>query len=394
MSHHRENLHPNPVGAMLHSTKPRVPRALPWPSARENDMNIRWSRLTTFLISGSLLASAGQALAARGAGTVYTESNTGTGNQVLVFHRGADGTLTPAGVVASGGMGTGAPLASQGAVAMGGDGDWLFAVNAGSGSISSFRVRNGGLELAHTASSGGTTPVSIAVSGHLLYVLNQGGTGNIAGFWVGDHGELEMIPGSSHPLSSTSASAEEVGFSPDQTTLVVSEKATQTLDLYKVKAHGLVTGPMAHPSNGAGPYGFTFTGRDELLVTEAAVNAVSSYDLDHGSLALVSPSVPSDGAAPCWIATTPDGRFAYAANAHIGTIAGFSVGREGALTFLGLTTTASIPLLDLAAARDYLYALAEGTNQILEYKVARDGGLTEIGQAGSIPASAAGLVAQ
>jgi len=357
-------------------------------------MNISWTRLSIFLIHGSLLASGGLALSARGTGTVYTESNASTGNQVLVFQRGADGRLTPSGVVASGGMGTGAPLASQGALASGGDCDWLFAVNAGSNSISSFRVRNGGLELADTANSGGTTPVSIAVSGHLLYVLNQGGTGNIVGFWVGDHGELEMIPGSSQALSSTSASAEEVGFSPDQTTLVVSEKATQTLDLYKVKAHGLVTGPTAHPSNGAGPYGFTFTGRDELLVTEAAVNAVSSYDLDHGSLALVSPSVPSDGAAPCWIATTPDGRFAYAANAHIGTIAGFSVGREGALTFLGLTTTASIPLLDLAAARDYLYALAEGTNQILEYKVARDGGLTEIGQAGSIPASAAGLVAQ
>jgi len=255
-------------------------------------------------------------------------------------------------------------------------------------------VHNDGLELADTASSGGTTPVSIAVSGHLLYVLNQGGNGNIAGFWAGDHGELEMIPGSSQALSSTSASAEEVGFSPDQSTLVVSEKATQILDTYKVKAHGLVTGPTAHPSNGAGPYGFTFTSRDELLVTEAVVNAVSSYDLDHGNLALVSASVPSDGAAPCWIAATPDGRFAYAANAHIGTIAGFQVGREGALTFLGLTTTASIPLLDLAVTRDYLYALAEGTNQILGYKVGWDGGLTEIGQTGSIPASAAGLVAQ
>jgi 6-phosphogluconolactonase (cycloisomerase 2 family) len=175
---------------------------------------------------------------------------------------------------------------------------------------------------------------------------------------------------------------------------VVSEKNTQTLDTYKVKAHGLVTGPTTHLSNGAGPYGFAFTGRDELLVTEAAINAVSSYDLDHGTLALVSPSVPSDGAAPCWIAVTPDGCFAYAANAHIGTIAGFQVGREGALTYLGLTTTASIPLLDLATTRDYLYALAEGTNQILEYKVGRDGSLTEIGETGSISASAAGLVAE
>jgi len=379
---------------MLHSTNPRVDQTLPWPSARENDMRINWTRLTPFLISGSLLAGAGPALSAGEADKVYTESNASTGNQILMFQRAADGTLTPAGSVASGGMGTGAALASQGAVAMGGGGDWLFAVNAGSNSISSFRVHKGGLELADTASSGGTTPVSIAVSGHLLYVLNQGGTGNIAGFWVGDRGELQMIAGSSRPLSSTNASAEQVGFSPDQTLLVVSEKMTQTLDLYKVKAHGLVTGPTAYPSNGAGPYGFTFTGRDELLVTEAAANAVSSYDLDHGSLALVSASVPSDGAAPCWIVATPDGRFAFAANAHIGSIAGYGVGREGALTFLGLTTTASIPLLDLAATRDNLYALAEGTNQILEYKVGRDGGLTEIGLLGSIPASAAGLVAQ
>jgi len=356
-------------------------------------MNIRWTRLTMFLISGSLLAGAAPASYAWPAGTVYTESNASTGNQVLVFHRAADGTLTPAGAVASGGMGTGAPLASQGAVALGGGGDWLFAVNAGSDSISSFSVRNGGLVLADTASSGGTTPVSIAVSGHLLYVLNQGGTGNIAGFWVGDRGELKPIPGSSRPLSSASASAEEAGFSPDQSTLVVSEKATRTLDTYQVKAGGLVTGPTAHPSNGAGPYGFTFTGWDELLVTEAAVDAVSSYDLVHGKLSLVSPSVPSEGVAPCWIAATPDGRFAYAANAHNGTIAGFSVGRKGALAFLGFTPTASSLLLDLAATRDDLYALAEGTNQILEYQVGGDGGLTGIGQTGGLPASAAGLVA-
>ena len=357
-------------------------------------MKIDGKRWMTGLVSGALLAGAGPVLSARGAGKVYTESNAASGNQVLVFRRAADGTLTPAQGVASGGMGTGAPLASQGAVALGGDGDWLFAVNAGSNSISSFRVHPDGLELADTASSGGTTPVSLAVSGHLLYVLNQGGTGNIAGFWVGDHGDLEPIPGSSRPLSSTSASAEEVAFSPDQSTLVVSEKATQTLDTYKVQAHGRVMGPTAHPSNGAGPYGFTFTGRDELLVTEAAGNAVSSYDLDHGALALVSPSVPSEGAAPCWIAATPDGRFAYATNAHIGSIAGFGVGRDGALTFLGLTPTASIPLLDMAATRDYLYALAEGTHQILQYRVDGDGSLTGIGQADNLPSAAAGLVAR
>ena len=114
-------------------------------------MNFTGACLTTVLVSGSLLAGAGPALAAGEAGTVYTESNASSGNRVLVFHRAVDGSLTPAGSVASGGMGTGAPLASQGALALGGDGDWLFAVNAGRHSISSFRVRKGGLELAATA---------------------------------------------------------------------------------------------------------------------------------------------------------------------------------------------------------------------------------------------------
>lgn len=62
-------------------------------------------------------------------------------------------------------------------------------------------------------------------------------------------------------------------------------------------------------------------------------------------------------------------------------LAGFSAGREGVLTFL-----------DPAATRDHRSALAEGPNQILEYKLAGDGGLTETGQEGSIPAWAAGLL--
>ncbi|WP_306600417.1 beta-propeller fold lactonase family protein [Geothrix sp. 21YS21S-2] len=361
-------------------------------------MKARWTSFPAIVLGSSMFIGLGQQAEARvpwtGPGAVYTLSNAVSGNQILEYRRSVDGSLTYSGAVASGGTGTGANLGSQGAVVLSDDRAWLFAVNAGSNSISSFSVHPGGLVLADTAPSGGTTPVSLTVRGHLLYVLNQGGTGNITGFWVGARGHLKAIPGSTLPLSSSAAGAAEVAFSPNQETLVVSEKNTMTLDTYKVRDQGLAVGPTTHPSNGAVPYGFTFTGRDELLVTEAGSNAVSSYDLDGNTLATESASVPSQGAAPCWIAATPDGSFAYATNAHVGTIAGFSVGREGALNFLGLTPTPSIPVLDIASASRFVYALAAGTNQILAYRVRGDGSLAPLLGASGLPVTAVGLAAR
>ena len=62
------------------------------------------------------------------------------------------------------------------------DGDDLYAVNAGSNSISRFSVRKGGLEWEATVPSGGTMPISLTVHDHLLYVLNGGAPTNITGF--------------------------------------------------------------------------------------------------------------------------------------------------------------------------------------------------------------------
>jgi len=66
-----------------------------------------------------------------GPGAVYTLTNQVAGNAVAVFTRGADGRLTAAGTVATGGAGTGASLGSQSAVSLSNDGRRLFAVNAG-----------------------------------------------------------------------------------------------------------------------------------------------------------------------------------------------------------------------------------------------------------------------
>ena len=117
---------------------------------------------TATMAAGALRA--GESASSDAPGAVYALTNSPAGNAVLVYHRDADGSLTPAGAYPTDGAG-GAGLSSQGAVVVSDDGRLLFAVNAGSNSISSFQIRPDGLELASTTSSGGTTPVSVAFRG-------------------------------------------------------------------------------------------------------------------------------------------------------------------------------------------------------------------------------------
>ena len=82
-------------------------------------------------------------------------------------------------------------LGSEGAIAINKDHTLLFAVNAGSNSVSSFKIKNdGSLELKYTVSSGGTLPISVCVHDNLLYVVNST-TANIRGFALGSNGSLQ-----------------------------------------------------------------------------------------------------------------------------------------------------------------------------------------------------------
>src|SRR6185436_3822276 len=166
-------------------------------------------------------------------GAVYVLSNQPTGNSVIRFDRSRDGSLVAAGEYPTGGTGTGGSLSSQGAVTIDDAGRYLYAVNAGSGSVTSFRIRRDGLQLIDTAPSGGTMPTSVTVHGDLVYVLNAGGAGNISGFSV-HQGDLQPLAGSMRPLSAAGTQPAEVAFSPDGDRVVVSERATQQLDVYAV----------------------------------------------------------------------------------------------------------------------------------------------------------------
>src|SRR6201981_3680 len=199
---------------------------------------------------------------------VYVQTNDAPGNEVIEFSRTGDGALAPQGRYSTGGRGTGSPhLASAGSVVLSDDGRWLLVVNAGSDELSVFAVQPDGLRLAGRAGSGGSKPTSVAVSGALVYVLNNG-TPSISGFRLAD-GKLTAIPESTRKLSSADADPAQVSFTTDGTVLIVTERATDTISSYRIDEHGYAQGPATIESSGQTPYGFGLTADGSLIVSEA-----------------------------------------------------------------------------------------------------------------------------
>jgi 6-phosphogluconolactonase len=343
-------------------------------------------------VAGTLLfAGAAQAHTSP---AVYTETNSAAGNAVEVLTRGADGHLTPSGSVPTGGQGTSAGLGSQGAVALSGDHRVLLAVDAGTNDVASFRVTRTGLTLVGRVPSRGTMPVSVAIRGRNAYVLNAAGVANVAAFHLSGDGTLTPRFGGRAPLSVLNAGAAQVGVAPDGSALVVTEKTANQLETFPLR-HGIPGDPVLTPSSGPVPFGFAFDNRNDAIVSEASNSTVSSYRLRDGALGLVTASAQTLQGAACWVATTPDGRFAYTGNAATGSISGFAIAADGSLTRLtsdGRTASSPRPN-DLAIAGGYLYAINPIAGSVTIYRINGDGTLDGLGAATGLPQGLAGLAA-
>ena len=361
---------------------------------------LRFSLLLTTAIAAALFASFSGASAKERGGDVYTLTNGAGGNQVAVFNRANDGTLTADGTVSTGGLGTGAGLGSQGAIAI--EGHWLLAVNAGSDSVSLFSIDNDGdPHLEDVASSGGDMPISVTVYHDLVYVLNAGAPENITALVIeGD--DLSPLAGSTRPLSGSGVGPAQVSFSPNGKLLAVTEKATNKIDTFIVANDGLASGPNTQDSVGQTPFGFAFGKHGTLIVSEAFggapnASAVSSYDVSRfGSLDAVTESAPTTETAACWIAISKNGRYAYSTNTGSSTVTGYHVGHDGSLTILdadgitGQTPVGSAPI-DAAFSGNTLYVLSAGTNTITAFDQQSDGSLTNLGSVGGLPNGTVGL---
>jgi 6-phosphogluconolactonase len=233
------------------------------------------------------------------------------------------------------------------------------------------------------------------VRGRLVYVLNNGGAGNISGF-VADHdGHLRPLPGSTRVLAGSGPA--QVAFTPEGDRLVVTEKTSNTIDTFGLGRDGRPGAAVSHASSGATPFGFDFDRRSDLIVSEAAggpngTSAVSSYDLSRGGFSLVSPSVPNGQGAACWVLVSKNDRFAFVANTGSGTVSSYRIARDGSLTLVaGAAETVGGSAIDLAQSDDgrFLYSLTTG--KVAGARQNGDGTVSPVNDATGLPAGDVGL---
>ena len=360
----------------------------------------RWS--LSSLAIGFPVALMGLSASAHADNAVYTMTNAAAGNQIVVFTDSPDQPLQLLETAPTLGLGTDSGLGSQSALVLAGHGRWLLAVNAGSNDISTFRVgAHGHLSLVSHTSSGGTQPISVTQHDGLVYVLNAGGDGNISGFWLSDDGELRPIPASTRGLGGVAVGPAQVGFNRTGDTLIVTEKAANSIAIYAVDDDGFASAAHINPSIGMTPFGFSFDRHDNLLVSEAfggaaGASALSSYETDGQTLEPESASIPTHQTAACWVVATRNGGIAYATNTGSGTVTGFHVSRDGNLqpvTATGVTGAigASSGPTDAAINAGELYVLAPGIGSIVRFRINAGGSLTSQSPTAGLPASAVGL---
>ncbi len=338
-------------------------------------------------------------------GAVYALTNATSGNEVVVYNRGNDGSLSGRRSFPTGGNGSGGGLGNQGAIAFSDSGQWLLTVNPGSDSVSVFYSIGNFLFRTDVESSLGVRPVSVAIEDDLVYVLNAG-SDSVQGFRLSIYGRLIPIPGSRRPLSGIGTAPAQVEFNRDGDLLAVTEKATNKILTFGVDGDGKLGPATTTDSPSPTPFGFAFGRQDTLLVSEAVggtagASTLSSYRLaGNGAAATVSAAIPSGQSAACWVVATRDGRFAYVSNTASGNLSAYQISSGGAATLsaaIAADVGAGSGTTDLALDRNsrFLYSLNPGNGTISAFRVQSDGALQLIEhQPSGLARFATGLVAR
>jgi DNA-binding beta-propeller fold protein YncE len=376
-----------------------------------------WVFLAAMVFSISVGASSFHGNSARHAdridhgGVVYVMTNDANGNEIRVYLRDHKGRLTalPRATAATGGLGASTnaaidPLGSQAALVYDAGTDMLFAVNAGDNTVTAFETGPIGVPLRRSArvASGGFIPVSVAVSENHLYVLNAGGTGSIATFEIGEHGELAQIGSFDLGLSAAATAPPfnqvlapgQVGVDALARQLIIAHGGGQELLTAALDDAGVPVGPLVStPSPGIVPFAFGVTPYGSTLVAEAGSGAVSAYDPPAGGnpLLVTAASVATGQAATCWIAVG-DAGYAYVSNTGSGTLSLYGYSRTGNLALLeALAGTPGGAPIDLTFANEggFLYVLDAAGGQVFGFAVdEQSGALAQVEAQGGLPAAA------
>jgi Lactonase, 7-bladed beta-propeller len=351
----------------------------------------------------ALPASAAAAHTWPGQGSaVFVQTDNTAGNTIVAYTRTGDGGLQQVGTYPTGGNGgvlTGSVvdhLSSEGSLTYDRRAGLLYAVNAGSNTITVFRVCGDRLIRSQVISSGGQFPVSIAAHGNQVFVLNAWGGASVSGF-LQFGGYLIAVPSwtrdlglGTNPSTLFTGTPGEIGFTPDGSQLVVTTKnAANTVDVFRDGPFGPSAEPTVTSLPGTIPFGFTFDQYGHLTLVETGAGAVATFAIaSDGTLSQLG-SAATGQVATCWITAAPQSTL-YASNAGSGTESTLSTEPDGAVT-LQDTTPTDAGTVDAAASSDgqYLYVQAGGPGNVDAYRITPGGSLTETGSV-TVPGAVGG----
>jgi 6-phosphogluconolactonase (cycloisomerase 2 family) len=333
---------------------------------------------------------------------VFVQTDNTAGNTIVAYQRTASGGLQQVGSYPTGGNGgilAGSVvdhLSSEGSLAYDRQAGLLYAVNAGSNTITVFAVRGDTLLRSQVISSGGQFPVSIAVHGNQVFVLNALGGASVSGF-VQFGGHLIPEPSWQRDLGLGTSSSTvftgtpgQIGFTPDGSHLVVTTKgAANSVEVFQDGPFGPSAQPAITSLPSQVPFGFTFDQYGHLALAETGTDTVAAFAIaPDGSLTQLG-SAATGQVATCWITAAPGGTL-YASNAGSGTESTLSTQPDGAVTLLGATPT-DAGTVDAVASSDgqYLYVQAGGPGNVDAYRINPGGSLTETGSV-TVPGAAGG----
>lgn len=356
-------------------------------------------------------------------GAVYVMTNDPEGNKIVGYERKKDGCLEKIGIYETGGNGrditeTGFdPLESQDALILDKEKKLLFAVNAGSNSITSFIIQDdGSLIFSDTNSSNGEGPVALAFNGEALYVANREGGGSISGYTVSSTGKLKFIEDST--IDGRGTYAGSIDFTADGRNLIIAEKGAFAINgFFNINGtNAIVSMPLDEnykplqeqekiihlPLEYAVFAGEIFNDIYIMSIPGAITPSIQnpegtliSYKVkDNGELELktiVEQGIP-DGAT-CWLEISKDGKIVYGSNTFAGTITTYDIKDNGEISvreilagevpFGGRYIPRSRPpidiggILEIVESGNFLYANTSIKPRLDVFEINSDGSLTE-----------------
>lgn len=296
-------------------------------------------------------------------------------------------------------------------------GRYLYTVNEISdfegknGSVSAYSIdrANGDLRLLNRVSSQGAGPayVSVDASGKYVFVANYG-DGSIASFPVASGGSLgapvytrrdeghvgsqkatSAPPGSFAISGHDAPHAHMVGADPGNRFVLQTDLGQDRIYVYRFDNQSGKLAPASTPfvslPSGDGPRHFAFHQNGRWLYSiqeEASTVAFFHFDPATGSMAAQQTisTLPNGFAGTSFasgIRVSPNGRFLYAANRLLNTIAVFSIGSTGKLKQTGETPTlGDYPCqFNIDPSGNFLYVCNQRSDQITLFRIDKQTGL-------------------